>query len=177
MNSASMMSKIKGLPEVSGRIIWLNQFKRKALIYKDKIAIVLGDNWETLAEGKRVKEIIDSIVKTSAQISRITDEWTREVIGLNIDSYSTEKIINIVNKQNNYELRVNFDEKLIDLFKEVRLIHGNFGNVSQLIISRSMENKGNYPFAIALQDAFKTFCFGVFVRKCLNCFNPMHCLI
>jgi dynein heavy chain 1 len=157
MNSASMMSKIKGLPEVSGRIIWLNQFKRKALVYKDKIAIVLGDNWETLAEGKRVKEIIDSIVKTSGQISRITDDWTREVIGLNIDSYSTEKIINIVNKQNNYELRVNFDEKLIDLFKEVRLIHGNFGNVSQLIISRSMENKGNYPFAIALQDAFKTF--------------------
>ena len=41
------------------------------------------------------------------------------------------------------------DPKLIDLFQEVRLIQ-KFTNVSTIVISRSLENKTNYPFAIAL---------------------------
>ena len=150
------MSRIKGIPDVSGRLIWLNQFKRKALMYKKKIGIVLGDSWELLNDGKKVKEVIESIIKMSTSISRITDEWVRENLSVEVGSTNAPKILEIVSKQGGYELKVNFDEKLIDLFKEVRLIHG-YTTVNQLIISRAIEHKGNYPFAIALQDAFRTF--------------------
>ena len=155
-NTASQMSRIKGIPDVSGRLIWLNQFKRKALMYKKKIGIVLGDSWELLNDGKKVKEVIESIIKMSTSISRITDEWVRENLSVEVGSTNAPKILEIVSKQGGYELKVNFDEKLIDLFKEVRLIHG-YTTVNQLIISRAIEHKGNYPFAIALQDAFRTF--------------------
>lgn len=53
---------------------------------------------------------------------------------------------------------MNFDESLIDLFKEVRLMQNNkIVGIAQYIVSRSLEHKNNYPFAIALQDAFRTF--------------------
>jgi hypothetical protein len=44
INTASQMSKIKGIPDVSGKIIWLKQFERKAKMYQKKAAIILGDN-------------------------------------------------------------------------------------------------------------------------------------
>jgi hypothetical protein len=40
------MTKIKGIPEVSGKIIWLKQFPKKANAYKKKVEIILGNDWE-----------------------------------------------------------------------------------------------------------------------------------
>ena len=156
-STATQMSRIKGIPEVSGEIIWMNQFKRKAEMYKKKISIVLGENWEVLNEGKKIKDLIEHIVKKAGTINKLTEEWNREAISFDKNSSGNDKILEIVTKQSGYELRVKFDEKLIDLFKEVRLINGVYLNVSQIVVTRSIEHKGNYPYYIALQDAFRTF--------------------
>ena len=90
------------------------------MMYKEKIGIVLGDSWELLNDGKKVKEVIESIIKASSSTSRITDEWVRENLTAEVGGGpNSSKILVIVSKQNGYELKVNFDEKLIDLFKEV----------------------------------------------------------
>ena len=155
-DSASQMSKIKGIPDVSGKTIWYHQFNRKANVYKKRIEVILGENWESLNNGKKLKEIIDFIISNSNSKSKDLDKFNNSIIQLDSSNYNLDKIYLIENKQNKYEIRVNFDPKLIDLFQEVRLIQ-KFKNVSTIVISRSMENKTNYPFAIALGDAFRTF--------------------
>ena len=155
-DSASLMSKIKGIPDVSGKTIWYHQFNRKANVYKKRIEVILGENWESSNNGKKLKEIIDFIIGNSNQKSKDLDKFSNSVIQLDSSNYNLDKLYLIEKKQNKYEIRVNFDPKLVDLFQEVRLIQ-KFKQVPSIVVSRSMENKTNYPFAIALGDAFRTF--------------------
>ena len=67
------MTKIKGIPETSGIVIWLKQFERKANIYRKKTATILGDDWEKLNDGKKIKDLIDSITKHSDPSRIISD--------------------------------------------------------------------------------------------------------
>ena len=156
-NTASQMSKIKGIPNVSGKIIWLKQFEKKAEAYKNKAAIILGDNWENINDGKKIKELIDSIEKNSSTSTRLVEEFNKESLNLESNDISSERLMAINKKHNRYEIKVNFDEKLIDLFKEVRLLTNKGQNINGIVINRSVENKGNYPYAIALQESFRSF--------------------
>ena len=156
-NTASQMSKIKGIPDVSGKIIWLKQFEKKAEAYKKKAAIILGDNWKNVNDGKKINELIESIEKNATSTSKLVEEFNKEALTLDSNDISSERLMDISKKQNKYEIKVNFDEKLIDLFKEVRLLSGKGASVNGIVISRSMENKGNYPYAIALQESFRAF--------------------
>ena len=156
-NSASQMSKIKGIPEVSGKIIWLKQFERKAQAYKKKAEIILGENWENMNDGKKIKELIESIEKNSTGTNRLVEDFNREALSLDSNDISNERLLDISKKQNKYEIKVNFDEKLIDLFKEVRLLSGKGPTLNGIVVNRSIENKGNYPYAIALQESFRAF--------------------
>ena len=156
-NSASQMSKIKGIPEVSGKLIWLKQFERKAKAFKKKAAIILGDNWENVNDGKKIKEMIESIEKNSTATSRLVEDFNKEALTMDSNDISNERLLDITKKQNKYEIKVNFDEKLIDLFKEVRLLSGKGQSLNGIVINRSIENKVNYPYAIALQESFRAF--------------------
>ena len=44
-SSAAKLCSIRGIPPISGEIIWNNQFLAQAESYKNKIASVLGDTW------------------------------------------------------------------------------------------------------------------------------------
>ena len=156
-NTASQMSKIKGIPEVSGKIIWLKQFEKKAKMYQTKAEVILGENWENVNDGKQIKELIESILKNSSNTNRLVEEFSRDAMSMDNNDISNEKLMDIAKKQNKYELKVNFDEKLIDLFKETRLLTAKGLNVNGIVINRSVENKGNYPYAIALQESFRAF--------------------
>jgi dynein heavy chain 1 len=156
-NTASQMSKIKGIPDVSGKIIWLKQFEKKAEMYRNKAAIILGDNWENVNDGKKIKELIDSILKNSSNTKRLVEDFSREALTVESNDISNERLMDITKKQNKYEIKVNFDEKLINLFKEVRLLYAKGLTVNGIVVNRSVENKGNYPYAIALQESFRAF--------------------
>ena len=156
-NTASQMSKIKGIPDVSGKIIWLKQFEKKAEMYRNKAAIILGDNWENVNDGKKIKELIDSILKNSSNTKKLVEHFSREALTVESNDISNERLMDISKKQNKYEIKVNFDEKLIDLFKEVRLLSSKGLALNGIVVNRSVENKGNYPYAIALQESFRAF--------------------
>jgi len=62
------MSKIKRIPEISGNIIWLKQFEKKAMSLKNKAEVILGENWENLNDGKKIKDLIEQIKKIQTQV-------------------------------------------------------------------------------------------------------------
>ena len=90
-DSASQMSKIKGIPDVSGKTIWYHQFNRKANVYKKRIEVILGENWESLNNGKKLKEIIDFIISNSNSKSKDLDKFNNSIIQL--DSSNYERLI------------------------------------------------------------------------------------
>lgn len=52
-SSAAKLCQIRGIPLISGEIIWMNQFEEKANLYRGKISNVLGDTWDQTEEGKK----------------------------------------------------------------------------------------------------------------------------
>lgn len=155
-SSACHMSKIRGIPDTSGNVIWLKQFQRKLSSYKERMRMVLGEGWETHNEGKIVKDIIDSLTKPVTSSYKIVEQWCKET--LKVDPYSTERVMKVVSKGDKLELQVNFNEKTIDLFKEVRLISSmGVYTINTFITNKANEIKNTYPVAISLQDSIRTF--------------------
>ncbi len=155
-NPNSSISRIRGIPEVSGQVIWLKQFQRKLNCYKEQLRLVLGDEWETHSEGKLAKDVIDKIMKLLTNSLKCVEVWSKDIT--TIDTYNNEKVFDVVSKNNNLELRVNFDEKVMDLFKEVRLIGNlNIYSVNAFIVSKAMDMRVIYPHAISVQDSIRTF--------------------
>ena len=154
-NTASTMSKIKRIPEISGNIIWLKQFEKKAMSLKNKAEVILGENWENLNDGKKIKDLIEQIKKNSDP-SRLFDKYNKETSSIP-DDIGSQRIMDIIKKQHEYELKVNFDEKLIDKFKEYKMIFGKTSSKANYIRDRLISYKSNYVNAMALQESFKAF--------------------
>ena len=155
-NTASKMSKIKGIPEISGNIIWLKQFERKATALGNKVQIILGENWENLNDGKKIKELIESIKKNS-DTSRLLERYNKETSSAPTE-IGNERLMDIVKKKNGYEIKINFEDQLIDKFKEFRMLTGkNDTKITSFIKTRLVDFKSNYINAIALQESFKAF--------------------
>ena len=157
-SSAAKLCSIRGIPPIAGELIWNNQFLAKAEEYKKKIANVLGDTWESSEEGEKLKTLIQSFSTIEAEKNnKITnwekDNFTQNKKGMNINDI--EKIIYIDGNSGNYELKVNFNDSLID-FKECRLMK-KMKEIKTLVQKNFISGKNYYPFALAIQDAFRTF--------------------
>jgi len=158
-SSAAKLCKIRGIPLISGEIIWMNQFEEKANSYKIKITNLLGESWEDTEEGKKVKELIENFKKISSETDKKIKAWGQEGIDAkrsNKKFNENENILYIEGNYGNYKLKVNINDSLSE-FKECRLIKNIRNNISKTIINNSNKNKVNYPFALAIQDAFRTF--------------------
>ena len=158
-SSAAKLCKIRGIPLISGEIIWMNQFEEKANSYRTKITNLLGESWEDTEEGKKVKELIENFKKISSETDKKIKAWGQEGIDAkrsNKKFNENENILYIEGNYGNYKLKVNINDSLSE-FKECRLIKNIRNNISKTIINNSNKNKVNYPFALAIQDAFRTF--------------------
>ena len=158
-SSAAKLCKIRGIPLISGEIIWMNQFEEKANSYRTKITNLLGESWEDTEEGKKVKELIENFKKISSETDKKIKAWGQEGIDAkrsNKKFNENENILYVEGNYGNYKLKVNINDSLSE-FKECRLIKNIRNNISKTIINNSNKNKVNYPFALAIQDAFRTF--------------------
>jgi len=116
----------------------------------------LGENWENLNDGKKIKQLIESIKKNSDQ-TRLIEKYNKETNNTPND-IGNERLMNFVKKKDHYEIKVNFDEKLIEKFKEFRMLSGKFeSKVNTFLKSRLIGYRSNYINAIALQESFKAF--------------------
>ena len=156
-SSAARLCSIRGIPPISGELIWNKQFEEQANSYKAKIANVLGDSWGNMEEGKNLKNIIESFSKISIKNKEIIDTWTKNhlISKKNNNISDTENIMYLDGNYGNYKLKVNFNDSLIE-FKEIRLIKTIQGN-QRVYHSANIKTKDYYPYALAIQDAFRTF--------------------
>ena len=156
-SSAARLCSIRGIPPVTGEIIWNNQFEQQANLYRDKIANVLGDSWENTEEGKKLKNLIQSFSEISTKNNEKYNNWEKNNVGMrkSTNLNDIEKIIYIDGNYGNYKLKVNFNDSLIE-FKECRLMK-KIHEVKKMTQSACAKSKDYYPYALAIQDAFRTF--------------------
>ena len=154
-SSAARLCSIRGIAPIAGEIIWNNQFQEQANLYRFKIANVLGDAWESTEEGKKLKNLIQSLSDIGTNNKKTVELWEKNHYGAKKSTNDIEKVIYIDGSYGNYKLKVNFNESLIE-FKECRLIKKLY-DIKNMIVSNIAKNKVFYPYALAIQDAFRTF--------------------
>ncbi|CAE7372889.1 Dync1h1 [Symbiodinium pilosum] len=153
---ACKLTSIRGLPPTAGLIIWARQLERRLALYMSRVEDVLGKGWENHVDGKNLKQEGDAFAK-KMKTSHIFEEWLADTK----DSKKFDVSMRIFDIQQGYQtylLLVNFDEQIITLFKEVRNLQalGDY-RVPYAIKVNSDEAKQNYPFAMTLQEAARTY--------------------
>jgi len=152
---ACKMTAVRDIPPTSGLVIWAKQLERRLQVYMGRVEDVLGRGWEQHLEGRELKEKGEAFAKKINTIP-IFDKWLKETK----DSRSFDvgmRIFDIQQSYQSYVLLVNYDEQIITLFKEVRNLQALNFRVPYAVKVTSDEAKQNYPFAMTLREATRTY--------------------
>ena len=166
-SEAYKMSLLKDLPPVSGAIIWLRQIERQLKLYMMRVEDVLGKKWHHHVEGKSLKRTYD-LFRNRLEKSIQKDQFEAWVMRWKKPKGGSYKIndqiemegrifrVDMVNQQPS--LVINFDKKLVTLFKEVRnLSYIPNMRVPYEIQIQANEAKVKYPFAVRLEEVVRIY--------------------
>ena len=111
--------KSRDIPPISGAVIWAKQIKRRLNKYMKRVEDVLGAEWSDHPEGRSLKETSIMFEKhLNTEITQITDNSIKRMLDLKNSNWNN-KIFDFVGKEK-LKIVVNFDERMISLFKEIR---------------------------------------------------------
>lgn len=126
-----------------------------------RVEDVLGKDWDMHPEGKKLKELGDAFAK-KLNTEKIVEKWVDDMSNYSSSFDFTDRIFDVVVRRGldgseRLELIVNFDQQIINLYKEVRSL--NWLGFKRLIAIRikADDAKTYYPYAISLQEALRTY--------------------
>jgi dynein cytoplasmic 1 heavy chain len=158
-SEARRMSGLHDLPPVSGTIIWMKQIKRQLNVLMERVANVLGKNWSNQLEGKHVKKEHEQFQK-KLDHKLVVNQWLQSV--KLIDAFHMEdNIFRVETNLNQVSLQVNFDKRLITLFKEVRALRRMKAKIPPEIQTTAMDARDIFPFAVRLEEILR-----IYMRTC-----------
>lgn len=122
---ASNIARVRGIPPVSGKILWARQIERQVHALMKRMSDVLGPNWGQHLEGRQLRRSGDELLSkldAKAFFRSWVSDWERE---MGIDATSANIRLNsypiIINTENGMPVaHVNFDEKYETLIREIR---------------------------------------------------------
>jgi dynein heavy chain 1 len=155
---AAKISQVRDIPSVSGSAIWAKQLNRRLRVYMERVESILGPDWYEQPESRELKEI-GTHFENHLNVQKFCDAYIEEIKSGTTELQPREKIFNIVQKKrsNQLELVVNFDERIINLFKEVRNLYWLKTKLPYTITFKAEEAQGLYPYAVSLQESLRTF--------------------
>jgi len=154
------MAKVRDFPPVSATIIWIRQIERQLATYMSRVEKVLGPKWHHHVQGQALqKESLKFKDKLASNSTRLFQDWleannnTQQLF--NIES----RIFKIVSHHKNLALEVNFDERMVTLFKEVRnLSRLGFKSLIHYELKVYADDaRQKYPFAMRLEEAIRMY--------------------
>ena len=151
----SNMSLVRDLPPVSGSIYWGRQIERQLDTYISRIGDVLGDQWDHHTDGRTLHRECDQF-RQRLQPEKVFGQWLTE--NKDIAHFQVEGRIfklDVAGTQN--RLVVNFEPRMVTLFKEVRNLNRLGLKVPYEIKIAADEAKEKYSFAVRLDEAVRTY--------------------
>ncbi|KAJ3336987.1 hypothetical protein HDU93_001788 [Gonapodya sp. JEL0774] len=180
-SEAALVSRLRDIPDVSGTIVWIRQIELQLAAYMSRVESVLGNRWQEYAEGQKLaaewrafksrletkplfeawlKAIQDrgskqnnpvfAIVKTRSQLPGTVGRPaspTKDVFGVGSASVGSPVL----------HLTVNFDNQLIQLFKEIRNLLWLGYTIPYSVTNLGKEVRRVYPFSVAIRETVRTY--------------------
>jgi dynein heavy chain 1, cytosolic len=158
---------LRDIPPLSGTIIWARQIENQLTTLMKRLEDVLGLGWEEHFEGKQLKEVCDEL-HTYLDTDQLYKDWLQVQLKADTQKYSKLKefLLLVVDdpRSGRKTLQVNFDDKQVVVFKEVRYLEWLLPGMStthkaipSTLLSMSREAYARYPIATALQAALSGF--------------------
>ena len=158
---------LRDIPPLSGTIIWARQIENQLTTLMKRLEDVLGLGWEEHFEGKQLKEVCDEL-QSYLDTDQLYKDWLQVQLKADTQKYSKLKefLLLVVDdpRTGRKTLQVNFDDKQVVVFKEVRYLEWLLPGMStthkaipSTLLSMSREAYARYPVATALQAALSGF--------------------
>ena len=158
---------LRDIPPLSGTIIWARQIENQLLTLMKRLEDVLGVGWEDHFEGKQLKEVCNEL-HSYLDTDSLYKDWLQQQLRGDTQKYSKLKefLLLVVEdpRTGHRMLQVNFDDKQVIVFKEVRYLEWLLPGMStthkvipSTLLSMSREAYARYPVATALQAALSGF--------------------
>jgi dynein heavy chain 1, cytosolic len=152
---------IRDIPPLSGRILWARQIENQLKVLLQRLQHVLGTGWQDQSEGKKLKEICQELLNF-LNVDTMFDSWTSSVSTFLHDLGQGDTVVLLVNSNavtGKKILTVNYDQRLVQLFKEVRHLEWLIPNTSipYMIKKPADEAFARYPHASTLQAALSSY--------------------
>lgn len=147
---------LKGLTSITAHIFQCMQITNRLLVLRERSAILLGNNWEALHEGKGLSSKIDDL-RRRTNCKDEFDNWKDRASQMNLEKLNTPLLKIVHDHHSNFELSVNFDFSLGSAFKEVRSL-GSMGFDIPSSVVRTALNYGEVQsHASAILELLQTF--------------------
>ncbi|KAL8439825.1 hypothetical protein Efla_004351 [Eimeria flavescens] len=153
---SATMAAVRDMPRVSGTIVWGRQVERRLDALVQRIQDVLGKGWEQHIEGQKLKHDIDSF-RARLSPQEHFDGWLNVVRDQKRLDTSDRIFVLRDWGGGRLELLVNFDQDILTLFKEVRLLSTLQFRIPYSVKVMADEAKVLYPFAVTLQEVLRTY--------------------
>ena len=152
---------LRDIPPLSGRILWARQIENQLRVLLVRMENVLGPGWQDQTEGKKLKNVCDELL-TFLDIDSMVANWISVVSSFVREIANAPTVVFLIkcdNSGNRDEIAVNYDVRLVQLFKEVRYLEWLLpGNPMPYSIKKPAdEAQGRYPAAAALQAALSVY--------------------
>ena len=161
-SSAARIARLRGIPQVSGKILWAKQMERQVNALMERMGDVLGPNWGQQLEGRQLRKSGDELLaKLDAKsfFRAWVAEWEKDLAVHSSSRLHSYPVVVETNRDNELFAKVNFDEKSEMLFKEIRHLKwlGFEKDVPKTLSMVSDEAMHRYPFAIAIKTALRSY--------------------
>ena len=145
----SALSVGRDIPPVSGSIIWARQIERQLETYLRRVEDVLGKGWQDHAEGQKLKEDGDAF-RGQLDAKPAFEDWVQRVNQRNfavsgtifaIEKSRVETDEDSESEARKLRLKINFQQEIITLSKEVRNLKWLGFRVPLTIINKAHQER------------------------------------
>eukprot|EP00586_Coscinodiscus_wailesii_P014222 CAMPEP_0172510176 /NCGR_PEP_ID=MMETSP1066-20121228/226876_1 /TAXON_ID=671091 /ORGANISM="Coscinodiscus wailesii, Strain CCMP2513" /LENGTH=4214 /DNA_ID=CAMNT_0013289037 /DNA_START=123 /DNA_END=12767 /DNA_ORIENTATION=+ len=166
-SSAKEWGRVRGIPSIAGRILWAKQMETSVKTLMKRMGNVLGPDWGQQLEGRTLKRSGEELLAkldARAFLRTWSTRWESSEavtsVGQNLRLKSFPiLIVRIQEGSSGWSMKVNFDERSEELFRDVRYLKwlGHESDIPRTLSILSEEAMVRYPHAMILKSALRSY--------------------
>ena len=153
---ARVMSALHDVPPLSASILWSAQIERALDTLMSRVEQVLGRQWHHHIEGRQLKRDSDDF-RAKLKPTKLFQSWLANTQDQLPHLQVKGQIYRTATVAGRLTLVVNFDRRLITLFKEVRALSRLELKMPFDVLTAADEARQNYPFAMRLEEVLRIY--------------------
>ena len=156
VSDGGRISQLKSVPTPASELIWSTQVESRVATSLRRIENVLGPSWKQHLDGQKLRQDGESF-QAKLNVSSLFDQWLARNKTAHKFDLSSPVFIVYEMAPDNYEVRVNMDDSMLNLYKEIRYLHGLNFRVPYAIRVTADDTRAFYPYVVWLRQCLRSF--------------------